>query len=57
MCDVEPYRTILGLPPSWTGGQRESRYVLDSWQFTAWIEAEIPRIACPTHGAKQIHVP
>ncbi len=47
MYDAEPYRTILGLPPSWAGGQRESRYALVSWQFTTWIEAEIPRLPHP----------
>lgn len=30
---------------------------LDTCQFTTWIEAEVPRVACPTHGVKQIRVP
>jgi len=30
---------------------------LDTCQFTTWIEAEIPRVACPTHGVKQVPVP
>ncbi len=30
---------------------------LDTCQFTTWIEAEVPRIACPTHGVKQLPVP
>jgi transposase len=30
---------------------------LDTCQFTTWIEAEVPRIECPTHGVKQIRVP
>ncbi len=30
---------------------------LDTCQFTTWIEAEIPRVACPTHGVKQIRIP
>ena len=30
---------------------------LDTCQFTTWIEAEIPRIECPTHGVKQLPVP
>lgn len=30
---------------------------LDTCQFTTWIAAEIPRVACPTHGVKQVPVP
>lgn len=30
---------------------------LDTCQFTTWIEAEVPRVECPTHGVKQIRVP
>jgi len=30
---------------------------LDTCQFTTWIEAVVPRVACPTHGVKQIPVP
>ncbi|MBI3077765.1 MAG: ISL3 family transposase, partial [Deltaproteobacteria bacterium] len=30
---------------------------LDTCQFTTWIEAEVPRVQCPTHGVKQIRVP
>jgi transposase len=30
---------------------------LDTCQFTVWIEVEVPRIACPTHGVKQLPVP
>ena len=30
---------------------------LDTCQFTTWIEAEVPRIACPTHGVKQLPIP
>lgn len=30
---------------------------LDTCQFTTWIEAEVPRVACPTHGVKQVPVP
>ena len=26
-------------------------------QFTTWIQADIPRVSCPTHGVKQIAVP
>jgi transposase len=30
---------------------------LDTCQFTTWIEAEVPRVNCATHGVKQIRVP
>jgi transposase len=30
---------------------------LDTCQFTTWIEAEVPRVECPTHGVKQHPVP
>lgn len=30
---------------------------LDTCQFTTWIEVEVPRIECPTHGVKQLPVP
>jgi transposase len=30
---------------------------LDTCQFTTWIEADVPRVDCPTHGFKQIRVP
>ncbi len=30
---------------------------LDTCQFTTWIVAEVPRVACPTHGVKQLPVP
>jgi transposase len=30
---------------------------LDTCQFTTWIEAEVPRVACPEHGVKQIAIP
>lgn len=26
-------------------------------QFTTWIQADLPRVSCPTHGGKQIAVP
>jgi len=26
-------------------------------QFTTWIEAEVPRVECATHGVKQLRVP
>lgn len=36
--------------------RRRGRH-LDTWQFTTWIEADVPRVSCPTHGVKQIAVP
>jgi transposase len=30
---------------------------LDTMQFTTWIEADVPRVACATHGVKQLRVP
>jgi transposase len=30
---------------------------LDTMQFTTWIEADVPRVDCATHGVKQLRVP
>jgi transposase len=30
---------------------------LDTMQFTTWIEADVPRVACGQHGVKQLRVP
>lgn len=30
---------------------------LDSCQFETYLHARIPRVACPDHGVRQIHVP
>jgi transposase len=30
---------------------------LDTCQFTTWIQADLPRVNCPTHGVKLITVP
>ncbi len=30
---------------------------LDTCQFTTWIEADVPRVECPSHGVKQIRIP
>jgi len=30
---------------------------LDTCQFTTWSEAEVPRVACPTHGVRQLAPP
>ena len=30
---------------------------LGTMQFTTWIEADVPRMECETHGVKQLRVP
>jgi transposase len=30
---------------------------LDTMQFTTWIEGDVPRVDCATHGVKQLRVP
>lgn len=30
---------------------------LDTMQFTTWIEADVPRVECATHGVKHLRVP
>jgi transposase len=30
---------------------------LDTMQFRTWIEADVPRVECPSHGVKQVRVP
>jgi hypothetical protein len=30
---------------------------LDSCQFETYLHARIPRVACPVHGVRQVHVP
>jgi transposase len=30
---------------------------LDTCQFTTWIEADVPRVDCASHGVKQLRVP
>jgi len=42
--------------PRYDSKPRRSRR-LDTMQFTTWIEAEMPRVECGTHGVKQIRVP
>jgi transposase len=42
--------------PGYDRKRRRWRH-LDTCQFTTWIETEVPRIECPTHGVKQIPVP
>src|SRR5215467_5343802 len=42
--------------PGYDSKPRRWRH-LDTMQFTTWIEADVPRIACGTHGVKQVRVP
>jgi transposase len=42
--------------PGYDRKRRRWRH-LDTCQFTTWIQADIPRVSCPTHGVKQIAVP
>ena len=42
--------------PGYDRKRRRWRH-LDTCQFTTWIQAEVPRVSCPTHGVKQIMVP
>jgi len=44
------------LVPGYDRKRRRWRH-LDTCQFTTWIEAEVPRVQCPTHGVKQLPVP
>jgi transposase len=44
------------LAPRYDRKPRRWRH-LDTCQFTTWIEADVPRVECPTHGVKQIRVP
>ena len=30
---------------------------LDTMQFTTWIEADVPRVECATHGVRQVRIP
>lgn len=45
-----------GAVPGYDHKPRRWRH-LDTCQFTTWIMAEVPRVACPTHGVKQVPVP
>jgi transposase len=42
--------------PGYDRKRRRWRH-LDTCQFTTWIQADVPRVSCPTHGVKQIAVP
>ena len=44
------------LGPRYDSKPRRWRH-LDTCQFTTWIEADVPRVQCATHGVKQIRVP
>jgi len=46
-----------GMPgPRYDSKPRRWRH-LDTCQFTTWIEADVPRVDCPTHGVKQLRLP
>jgi len=36
--------------------ERQWRH-LDTCQYRTWLHARIPRVKCPEHGVKQVHVP
>jgi len=38
-------------------GKRRRWRHLDTMQFTTWIEADVPRVECASHGVKQLRVP
>ena len=42
--------------PGYDRKRRQWRH-LDTCQFTTWIQADLPRVSCSTHGVKQIAVP
>lgn len=42
--------------PGYDRKRRRWRH-LDTCQFTTWIQTDVPRVTCPTHGIKQIAVP
>lgn len=42
--------------PGYDRKRRRWRH-LDTCQFTTWLQADVPRVSCPTHGVKQIAVP
>jgi len=42
--------------PGYDRKRRRWRH-LDTCQFTTWLQADVPRVNCPTHGVKQIAVP
>jgi transposase len=46
-----------GVPgPRYDSKPRRWRH-LDTMQFTTWIDADVPRMQCGTHGVKQVRVP
>src|SRR5262245_43444482 len=53
-----PYRCPEGeaLGPRYDSKPRRWRH-LDTMQFTTWIEADVPRMQCATHGVEQVRVP
>jgi transposase len=42
--------------PGYDRKRRRWRH-LDTCQFTTWLQTDVPRVNCPTHGVKQIAVP
>ena len=42
--------------PGYDRKRRRWRH-MDTCQFTTWIHAEVPRVACPRRGVKQIAIP
>jgi transposase len=42
--------------PGYDSKPRRWRH-LDTCQFTTWIEADVPRLQCATHGVRQVQVP
>jgi transposase len=42
--------------PGYDRKRRRWRH-LDTCQFTTGLQADVPRVSCPTHGVKQIAVP
>jgi transposase len=46
-----------GTPTGRYDSKRRRWRHLDTMQFTTWIEADVPRVECATHGVKQLRVP
>ena len=42
--------------PGYDRKRRRWRH-LDTCQFTTWLQTDVPRVNCPTHGVKQVAVP
>ena len=46
-----------GTPTGRYDSKRRRWRHLDTMQFATWIEAEVPRVECATHGVKHLRVP